>query len=222
MVRKLTLVIGLAMSLLGARDAWAVSITPTDLDTWTEDRFFLRSHTDQFRVTHPPFVIGELTTTVFFDGSGEYTYVLRATHSMPIGGFSDGPFFFTQFGNTTDPFARNQFGFTGVAGWSFSDAHGGDHDFLIGLDDVFTGQLGWSPHFFFWVRANLSGQLLLCFHPASRDGHLRACAPFTVTELTKAEQQGLAPVPDPGSIALLGSGLVDRDAAVRRRRSPKA
>ena len=34
MVRTLTVVIGLAMSLLVARDASAIPITPVDLDTW--------------------------------------------------------------------------------------------------------------------------------------------------------------------------------------------
>jgi hypothetical protein len=53
MVRTLTVVIGLAMSLLAARDASATPITPVNLDTWTEDRFFLRSHIAPFRVPHP-------------------------------------------------------------------------------------------------------------------------------------------------------------------------
>ena len=153
MVRKLTVVIGVAMSLVVARDASPDTITPTNLDTWTGDRFFLRSHTDSFRVPHPPFVVGELTTSVFFDGSGEYTYVLRVTP-----GFADSfnslprePGFSTLFGNTEDPFFRNEFGFTGVMGWSFSDADaagfffdGDAGDFLVG-ESVFTGQLGWAP-----------------------------------------------------------------------------
>ena len=34
MVRTLTVVIGLAMSLMAARDASAIPITPVDLDSW--------------------------------------------------------------------------------------------------------------------------------------------------------------------------------------------
>ena len=60
MVRKLTVVIGVAMSLVVARDASPDTITPTNLDTWTGDRFFLRSHTDSFRVPIRPLWLASL------------------------------------------------------------------------------------------------------------------------------------------------------------------
>ena len=120
------------------------------------------------------------------------------------------PGFRTLFGNTEDPFFRNEFGFTGVMGWSFSDADaagfffdGDAGDFLVG-ESVFTGQLGWAPSprwppfapiSFFFVstlppRLDTEAYRLVFFDMRPNDGRA----------------QGLAPVPEPGSIALLDPG----------------
>ena len=68
MVRKLTVVIGLAMSLVVARDASAIPITPVDLDSWVGGSL-VRSHTDLFTVHNPPpLTMGEIASDVFFNG----------------------------------------------------------------------------------------------------------------------------------------------------------
>ena len=68
MVRTLTVVIGLAMSVMVAREASAIPITPVDLDSWVGGSI-VGSQSDLFKVANPPVTIGDISSDVFFDGS---------------------------------------------------------------------------------------------------------------------------------------------------------
>ena len=82
MVRTLTVVIGLAMSLMAAREASAIPITPVDLDSWMGGSN-VGSESGLFNVTNPPVTIGDIASDVFFDGS-QYTYVHTVTSHVTL------------------------------------------------------------------------------------------------------------------------------------------
>ena len=206
MVRTLTVTLGLALSVTIAQPAWAVSVTPTDLASVGLGAQ-VGAMMDDF--TPPPSSLGDATTRVFFDG---IQYVYQQTV------FPTGPQAFafnTEFSVS---------GFTGVAGWRFSDASA-------------AGAGGTAAAFHI---ENTGGQLLYMALPSGALGHWNAFEPITFffvstmpptiksygllsinQGLKLGSAEGLAPVPEPGSIALFGSGLVALYAAVRRRRSLK-
>ena len=211
MVRKLTVVIGLAMSLMVARDASAIPITPVDFDSWITGppmRLF-----DGQSMRDPPFppgegeFIGSIRSRVFFDGTHTpIQYRVQPSDS----GVTMVSLFHTLF---------DVGGFTGVAGWRFSDmlfvGTGTAADFVLSEDH---GRLSWQTNgfilpnsmtTFFFVSTNYPWPL------GSRE-HFGL-----VSDTVNGIGLGLAPVPEPGSIALFGSGLVGLYAAVRRRRSQK-
>ena len=68
MIRTLTVVMGLAMSVMVAREASAIPITPVDLDSWAAGSM-VGSQADLFKIANPPATIGDLSSNVFFDGS---------------------------------------------------------------------------------------------------------------------------------------------------------
>jgi hypothetical protein len=207
MLRKLTIVLSLAMSLLVTQQASAI---PVNLDTYLTpaDVIIAGPLTDPFLVAKPNTPpMGEAVNTVYFDGS-LYTYVHEVRPTL------------------NDNFALNtQFdvaGYTGTGGWSFGDAAGAGGtgtlmDFLffetgplswvsfIGLFD-FPPTLGWDasePIKFFFVSTR----------PPTL-GFYNLIGKESGTALSYAP----AAVPEPGSIALLGSGLVGLYTALRRRR----
>ena len=214
MVRTLTVVIGLAMSLMAAREASAIPITPRDLDSWMGGSK-VGSQSGLFKVANPPVTIGDISSNVFFDGS-QYTYVHTVTSHVSL---ESNSYFATAFSVAK--------GFNGIAGWSFSDASsaggtGTDTDFSLNEDQ---GHLTWSLRFtdgpdgpdlrsswdpfepidFFFVSAQPPGARAYFLSPGFGPG----------------EAQTLGPIPEPGSLVLLGSGLAGLYATLRQRRSPK-
>jgi PEP-CTERM motif len=222
MVRTLTVVIGLAMSLLVARDASADRITPVDLDSWVGGSSVNILSFDQFLLVRdapaaPPNTLGIMFSDVLSDGT-QYTYAHWVTSYL-----DNNDLFATQF---------SVGGFSGIAGWSFSDAlraggTGTDRDFLI---DNVSGRLNWFTRFTTtdegagWDAA----EPITFFFVSSRSPFKTLTPPGAeampyglLTNGGFGTAQGLAPVPEPGSIALFGSGLMGLYAAVRRRRSAK-
>jgi hypothetical protein len=159
-------------------------------------------------VTPPPADIGDATTRVFFDG-------VRYIYTQTV--FPNGDF---NFVFNTD---FNVSGFTGLAGWRYSDAAaagaGGDGgDFSI---QHVGGNLVW--------MASLGGAFgewnafepITFFFASTAPPTIKNYSLFSLLPVELGTAQGLAPLPEPGSIALFGSGLVALYTAVRRRRSLK-
>ena len=111
-------------------------------------------------------------------------------------------------------------GFTGTAGWSFSDSGaiggtGTSVDFVI---EEFDGALVWRPQFGPGAGWDTGESVTFFFVSTLRPG----IGDYNLTSSEVGTAQSYAPVPEPGSIALLGSGLVGLYTAVRRRRQLKA
>jgi hypothetical protein len=203
MVRKFTVVIGLAMSLLVAGEASATLVTPVDLDAWVGGGSIALPLVDLFTVANPaPPTMGEITNNVFFDGT-LYTYVHKVTPSL------NDNFLF----NTALPVA----GFTGVAGWSFSGAAGAGGTGLAGdfLINEVSGQLNWITLFGGSAGWDLNEPITFFFVSTRPPG----IGDYNLLSTEAGTAQSYTPVPEPGSIALLGSGLVGLYASMRRRRS---
>ena len=81
MVRTLTVVIGMAMSLVVARDASAIPITPVDLDTWVGGSPRAVAHRSCSKSPTRPCNMGEIASDVFFDGSAD---VHLCAHGNPL------------------------------------------------------------------------------------------------------------------------------------------
>ena len=223
MFRKLTVVIGVAMSMMVAREASASTITPVDFDS-LDSLFFgssLGSHTGLFAVANPPpSTMGEISSEVFLSSFfSYYTYVHTVTP-----GLDDNLRFSTHVGNGG--------GYIVSAGWSFSDvlrAGGSPTDQSEHIDinvDDFSGRLNWDVRFTEpGCCATPHGwdalEPITFFFVSTLPPGLKAYNLIGAHSFETGTAPSLAPVPEPGSIALLGSGLVGLYAAVRRRRSPK-
>jgi hypothetical protein len=212
MVRRLTVVVGLAMLLLVAREGSACSVTPIDLslepvnlDTLALGGAIVPSLTDVFRVAMPPpLTMGEIVNNVYFDGS-QYTYVHTVTPSLN--------------NNVLMNTAFEVAGFTGVAGWSFSQAlaaggAGTAADFFINS----TGQLSWLTLFGPGLGWDALEPISFFFVSTRPPG----IGDFNLIGLEAGTAQSYAPTPEPGSIALIGAGLVGLYATMRRRRRLRA
>jgi hypothetical protein len=206
MVRTITSsAIGLMMSLLVAQPASAVPVTPVDLDTFTLGPPVGGVLSEPFVVAlPPPDTMGSLESQVFFDGT-HYAYVQTVTPTT-----DNNLAYNTEFQVS---------GFTGVAGWSFSDASlaggsGNSLDFEIQNVD---GQLNWITLLGGQMGANWDASEAITFFFVST--HPPSIGDYNLLSTEAGSAHGLAPVPEPGSIALLGSGLVGLYTAIRRRRN---
>ena len=174
----------------------------------------MRSHTDLFKVHNPsPLTMGEIASDVFFNGQQmKYTYVHTVTPSLDLNSMFR--FLFSV------PDSRG----TLVAGWSFSycalRAGGTGTDSDAGIDhDIccFGESLNWFVNFH-WDALE---PIAFFFATDLRPGGVTKGYTLGLVTGEGGTASSLAPIPEPGSIALLGSGLVGLYAAVRRRRSPK-
>ena len=212
MVRTLTVVIGVAISLMLAREASAIPITPVDLDSWVGGSI-VRSQSDLFKIASPPVTIGDISSNVFLDGS-EYTYVHTVTSHVIL---QSNSYFGTAFSVAK--------GFSGIAGWSFSAARsaggtGTDTDFFLNEDQ---GRLTWSMRFTDgpdrhsgWDSFEPIAFFFVSVQPPGARAYDLLSPDFGI-----GTAQTLGPIPEPGSFVLLGSGLAGLYAAIRQRRSPK-
>ena len=223
MVRKLTVVIGLAMSLMVARNASAIPLTPVDFDLLDSSpvNFFnslLGSHSGLFDVANPPpSTMGDISSAVLLsEFFSLYTYVHFVTPYL-----DDNLRFSTHVGNGA--------GYIVSAGWRFQDvlnAGGSPIDQSEHIDisvDDFTGRLSWDVRFTHpgccatnhgW---DANEPITFFFVSTLPPGKLRAYNLVGDHSFETGTAASLAPVPEPGSIALLGSGLVGLYAAMRRR-----
>lgn len=203
MVRAACVTLTLAFSLVVASQASAVPVSPADLDVLDVGSQVGSVVVDRFASASSD-MIGKIKTRVYFDGSTYYyTSLVKSYGDFNL-------LFNTEFSVP---------GFTGLAGWSYGDAagagaNGNGSDFLI---ENVGGRLSWiatmggafgewnafEPITFFFAST---------LPPTIKNYNSLSLLPF---ELGSA--QGLAPVPEPGSIALFGSGLVWLYARMRRR-----
>jgi PEP-CTERM motif len=175
-----------------AMPASAGPIIPTNLDTLSLGSS-VASQSDAFDVASPPpNTMGALFSDVYFNGE-VYTYLSRVVPSV-----NDVSHLNTAF---------TVAGFTGEIGWSFSQAlsaggTGTGFDFLTGTFGDRAVWLGLERG----IGENWDfGEPLTFFFRSTKPPTI---GDYNLLNSEAGTAEGFAPVPEPGTLALLGTGLV--------------
>lgn len=197
-MRKLILL----LACLWAVPASAVPILPDDYDTLVLGGLVLSTSDPFSTASPPPLIMGTLDSSVYFDGAF-YTYVNVVT---PTGDDNS---------HLNTAFAPG--GFTGSMGWSFGDASsaGGTGTALDFLTANVNGRLHWlaldrtmGDH---WDAA----EPIAFFFRSTRPPTV---GDYNLLNSEAGTAEGLAPVPEPGTLMLVSAGLIALGARHRRKK----
>jgi PEP-CTERM motif len=202
-VQRLTVALGLVAAL--AAPASAGPILPTNLDVIQFGiGTSVASNVDLFDVASPPpNTMGTLFSEVFFDGT-TYTYLSLVTPSVLDASHL----------NTAFTIA----GFTGEIGWSFGQAAaaGGTGTAL----DFLTGTFADRAH---WLALDRglgenwdAGEPIAFFFRSTKPPTI---GDYNLLNGEAGTAEGFAPVPEPGTLALLGTGLYGLYRTRKRQRA---
>lgn len=202
-LQRLTVALGLVGVL--ATPAAAGPILPTNLDAIQFGiGTLVATHSDAFDVASPPpNTMGALFSSVFFDGD-TYTYLSRVVPSV-----NDASHLNTAFTIA---------GFTGEIGWSFGQAalaggSGTAFDFLTG---TFADRAHWLALDRGLGDAWDFGEPITFFFRSTKPPTI---GDYNLLNGEAGTAEGFAPVPEPGTLALLGTGLYGLYRTRKRQRA---
>jgi hypothetical protein len=182
---------------------------------------FLISDSDTFDVASPPpNDVGVITTAVYFDSSSNlYTYTSTVTPSV-----DDIELFSTASGAA---FGFDGIGATTKVGWSFSDATAAGASSVLPATQFevewnpSTFRLSWDTEFLAGGNSGWDANEAIVFFFQSTISPGFADYNLSSSDVGTAGTLG-ATAPEPGSMILLGSGLLGMASALRRRGKKRA